>query len=71
MIQAIFINNEVASAGATPGLFYQNFLIEGNRIESVHPHGIYVDDIMGLTIRNNVGGEGSDLQCIPVRGGSR
>ena len=34
-------------------MYYKNVLIEGNHVEGVHPHGIYVGESIGLTIRNN------------------
>ena len=54
MIQSLFIYNEaVARNGAGSTMFYKNFLIENNRIEGVHPHGIFVGEASGLTIRGN------------------
>jgi len=53
MIQSVFVYNEAVLAGAGTGMYYRNFLIEGNHIEGVHPHGIYVGESIGLSIRNN------------------
>ncbi len=54
MIQSLFIYNEaVARNGAGSTMFYKNFLIENNHIEGVHPHGIFVGEASGLTIRGN------------------
>lgn len=53
-IQSLFIYNEAVSQyGAGPGMFYRNLLIENNRIEGTHPHGITVGETNGLTIRGN------------------
>lgn len=55
MIQSLFIYNEaVVREGKGAAMYYRNFLIEDNRIEGVHPHGIYVGETNGLTIRDNV-----------------
>ncbi|HVH03087.1 MAG TPA: right-handed parallel beta-helix repeat-containing protein, partial [Amaricoccus sp.] len=53
-IQSLFIFNEAVSRyGAGAEMFYRNLLIENNRIEGTHPHGITVGETSGLTIRGN------------------
>jgi nitrous oxidase accessory protein NosD len=51
--QTIFIGNEAArgSAAATP---HQDFLIQDNTIRGVHTHGISVEHVNGVVIRDNV-----------------
>ena len=54
MIQSIFLYNEaVLREGKGESMYYRNVLIEGNHVEGVHPHGIYVGESIGLAIRNN------------------
>ena len=70
MIQSLFIFNEavLARTAPAPTMFYRNFVIENNHIEGVHPHGIFVGETSGLTIRGNTVVKDPDLDAPTSHG---